>query len=206
MGSKAFVLIEGYKEVLKGAVVEIGADSPIFQEGSTPFFAHFCREQKLPFYSIDFDVQAYNRIKEVEGVRAFNMKGEDFLRNEFPTFGQKIAFAYLDNYDWIYDRHHSSPPVWMDRMRNGYEKYGYDLNNEKSQESHLLQAIEVERLKADVCVVIFDDTWQEEDGTFNGKGGAALPYLLSHGFELLERPRIGYGSSHDSYVIVGVGF
>lgn len=183
MGDRAYRIIENYADQLNGAVVEIGTENPReycedgFGEGSTRFFAAACKALGLPFYSIDIDEAAYDQVRKIDGVNAFRMKGEDFLDQEFPRFGQKIAFAYLDNFDWI--------------MEGGgtfkiYEKEGMIANNENSQKAHLDQAIRVVKHAADSCLILFDDTWQAADGSITGKGGTAVPYLLEQGFSLLH--------------------
>jgi hypothetical protein len=183
MGDRAYQIIENYVDQLEGAVIEIGAENPReycadgFGEGSTRFFAAACKPRGLPFYSIDIDEAAYDQVRQIEGVTAFRMKGEDFLDREFPQFGQKIAFAYLDNFDWVVDD---------GKIFDIYAKEGMFANNENSLKAHLDQAIRVVEHAADRCIILFDDTWPAADRSFTGKGGTAVPYLLEHGFSLLH--------------------
>jgi hypothetical protein len=119
MVKSAFQTLEKYKHLLKGiqgshgpCVLEIGSDR---FEGSTAFFADICRQQNVPFYSVDCEPQAHDRAKAVEGVHAFLKTGEDFIRDVLPGLGVKFSFVFLDNFDFL--------PFTYEGLRITYEKH-----------------------------------------------------------------------------------
>lgn len=199
MGSKAYSLIDKYCKTFKEneVVVEIGS---LRGEGSTDYIAKFCKERDITFYSIDFESSAYNRVKNIEGVYVYRCTGENFLLNIFPKLGGleggklKIRFAYLDNFDWIWDG--TIEADWIKDQISLYKKYNLDMNNENSQRAHYEQSVLIDKYSSDNCLVLFDDTWQTYDGGYSGKGGRAVPMLLSLGYKLVP----GFSSLKDNKV------
>lgn len=192
MVKSAFQTLEKYKHLLKGiqgphgpCVLEIGSDR---FEGSTTFFANICKQRNVPFYSVDCEPQAHERAKSVEGVHAFLKTGEDFIRDVVPDLGIKFSFVFLDNFDFLIK---SFKWEWEDHTRNTYKNLGMDLNNENSQKAHLTQAQLIQPYLEPDAIIGFDDTWQKPDGTFDGKGGTAIPWLLRNGYRIIEQGRIG---------------
>ncbi|KKS77897.1 MAG: hypothetical protein UV74_C0002G0025 [Candidatus Woesebacteria bacterium GW2011_GWB1_43_14] len=92
--------------------------------------------------------------------------------------------GYLDNFDWTYEGTENIPRVR--RCVAKYKELGVDLNNTDSQKAHLQQSVLVSDYVAKNGVILFDDTWQPSEGVFSGKGGTAVPWLLSHGFEIYK--------------------
>ena len=50
---------------------------------------------------------------------------------------EKICFAYLDGFDWIYEEVDGWIPDWIPEQIEYYSRYGLEMNNENSQLSHL---------------------------------------------------------------------
>jgi hypothetical protein len=73
MGAAAYKLIEKYKDLIKGDIVEIGSDRG---EGSTQYLSDFSRQNNLNFYSIDFEGGAFQRARNIIGENAYCMKGD----------------------------------------------------------------------------------------------------------------------------------
>lgn len=177
MGAKAYQLIESLN-LDAGAIVEIGSERT---EGSTTFLAKFAKSTNRPFYTVDFNKEQYlNALKITKGQGAYNMSGEEFLGNIFPLLNQKIAFAYLDNFDLI--THDGRD--WTQR-KGLYKSYGFEMNNTNSKIAHMTQAILVEKYSADTCHILFDDTWIDEDTKdFEGKGAWAIRPLNNSKFQI----------------------
>jgi hypothetical protein len=181
MGAKAYRIIETLRPHLAGNVVEIGAEGG---EGSTRFLADFCHQTGLPFYSVDFEQGAFERAKNIPHVRAVMMRGETFLEEMLLRKGGPICFAYLDNFDWVWNMQElNDPQSFYHSLIHTYRHYGLNMNNLNSQITHLRQAMLLEKLAASSSYVLLDDTWAQPDGTFCGKGGAAVPYLMACGFQ-----------------------
>lgn len=203
MGARSYVLIDKYCAEFKEneVVLEIGSSRG---EGSTEYFAEFCRKRNVPFYSVDFEPSAYNRAKATQGTIAYQCTGEHFLENIFPKLDLngldlKIRFAYLDNFDWIWNGGESSQ--FYKNQINLYKKYNLVMNNENSQSAHLEQSILIDKYSADNCLILFDDTWQTMDGGFSGKGGKAVSTLLGMGYKIIASGAVGI-QVMDSFVAV----
>ena len=114
--------------------------------------------------------------------------GETWLEERLhdPVRKTEIALAYLDNYDWTYPW--TTEMAYKRQQHVDYGHHGLSLSNERSQAAHLAQARLVARLCSERCFILFDDTWPSASyRRHSGKGGAALRFLLSHGFELIEQ-------------------
>lgn len=184
MGARAYDLINSVIQYHKGGVVlEIGMERG---EGSTKFFNDFCKKNNLEFYSVDFDPNTHLSIKGLDWVKPVNMTGEDFLLNHFKDKNQKIFFAYLDNFDYIFD--HIRGHQQIIDQQNRYKEYGLDMddNNHSSHRAHLLQAVLIDvDFAAESCFFLFDDTWKEKEQWY-GKGALAVPYLIAKGYKIMS--------------------
>jgi len=115
------------------------------------------------------------------------MTGEQFLAEVFPTFDLKVKFAYLDNFDWAWESWGENHPT-AEHLKSIYANLGLELSNANSQKAHLEQAQLVEQHAAPGCVVLLDDTWGRPNGSWAGKGGTAVPWLLENGYALMHQP------------------
>jgi glycosyltransferase involved in cell wall biosynthesis len=185
MAKNAFQTLNKYKHMVKGAVLEVGSDR---FEGSTSFFSDICKTINVPFYSVDVEPGANERARAVVGDKAYLMTGEDFMRKVAPTLDTKFSFVFLDNFDFLIK---SFKWEWKDHTEAVYNSLGMALNNENSQKAHLEQAQLVQPYLTPDVIIGFDDTWQKPDGTFDGKGGTAIPWLLENGYFIIEQGRIG---------------
>jgi len=185
MGAGAFRKIEEYIHLIKGDIVEIGSEqertTPI--DGSTRYFAEIAKENNFNFYSVDFEQKAYERAKFLIGDNAFQMLGEDFL-DRYEKSRDKIAFAYLDNFDFEYPQLIGSRLIY--EQKKTYSGYGLELSNENSKMAHLIQTKKVVRHAAKTCIIVFDDTYINKNGDYDGKGGTAVPYLIKSGWHIID--------------------
>jgi len=202
MGASKYSLIEKVMPYYKGGVVlEIGMERG---EGSTRFFNKFCKEHNLDFYSVDFDAIPRYSIRDLDWVIPAVMTGEDFLLNHFKEKNQKIFFAYLDNFDYIFPHIKGHPHVV--NQQNRYKDFNLDMddNNHNSHRAHLLQAVLIDvDFAADPCFFLFDDTWRQGE-TWYGKGALAVPYLLSKGYQIIEKADDN-GLYYEGFVLLGKG-
>ncbi len=138
---------------------------------------------KNDFISVDMDPvnteEARNTLLEISpDFEAINAKGEDFLK----CFQSRVDFLYLDAFD-IDHGNHSEP-----RKHRYREHLGLDITNEACYKMHLDCAMEAVRLMGTGGVIVFDDAWRQGDG-WAGKGHSAMPFLLEHGFEVIQETR-----------------
>jgi len=196
-GASAYHLLGDVAEELDpaGAIVEVGSDRG---EGSTVFLSGLANRTRRPFFSVDFSEEGYLNARRACGTCAHRGMGEEWLEapEGFSASADaagmgagadaRIAVAYLDNYDWTYPW--TKTMAYKVQQHKDYEKQGLSLSNAKSQETHLRQAIAVEKRCSERCFVLFDDTWAgAAPGLYSGKGGRAVGYLMAKGFEVVQQ-------------------
>lgn len=183
MGAGKFTVINSLELDNDGVVLEIGSERG---EGSTQYIYDFCKQNDLVFFTIDFEDDAFSRAKNICGECAYQKKGEDFLNSfEWKQMDKNITFAYLDNFDWMWN-----PNITDDsytRQISLYSSYDLEMNNGNSQLAHLDQAKLVDTFSSETCYILFDDTFVNSNGDFDGKGGLAISYLLENNWEIVQR-------------------
>jgi len=177
MGARQYTIARDIQFKSGEVAVEIGAERG---EGSTEYL----RQTVPKLYSIDV-------MPTIEGV--IKAKGEDWL-TDFPK-GEKIKFAYLDNFDYIPPGYENQG--WIHAQQRDYATIGLEMNNGNSMATHLAQAKLVEANAAPFCEILIDDTFME-NGSYSGKGGTAVPWLLDNGYELINEiaPTFTGGYAH----------
>jgi hypothetical protein len=172
MGARAYRYLCLY-DPAPGCVVEVGSERG---EGSTAWLAAYAKRHGLRFYSADIDSKVHRKAKRItKGARLCS--GVEILKRV-----RTVSIAYLDGFDWSPE---GVEEEWLADQRDRYEDLGYAMTNAKSQTEHLEEAKLVTRKAAARCVVICDDTFVGTVG-WDGKGGQAVPHLLSHGFEVVQ--------------------
>lgn len=167
-----------------GIFVEIGS-SRDGDDGSTNVIASWAQERKKPLVTVDFDPQVCKALegKVLSNVSVVNSTGEDYLRS-YDGAGP-ISFLYLDNFDW--DWHPMNTESFVLEQQVRYKQLGRTMTNLTSQMAHLNQAILAMPYMALRSLIVCDDTWYNEHwGHYSGKSGAAIPYLIGHGYRILE--------------------
>jgi hypothetical protein len=186
-----------------GVWIEIGVDRG---EGSTKFFADLAKDHATKFYAVDYDQDQIDGLKQrfvnmPDHVRAIQAKGEDFLdnfRNLEPE--SRVSLVYLDNFDWDYWVNRKAKSFVPAQKERYLQKMGTEMTNLNSQQAHLKQAIRLMPLMCNNSIIVCDDTWYEPDeGVFIGKCSAAIPFLLSEGYQVLHKE----GHRHNSGAILG---
>lgn len=197
-------------------IVEVGfqRDNDPAQEGSTEVLA----QVGPPVHVIDVEPEQVQRAWELNqrlGARderagragrgrlvAHLGLAEDVLQDWGTLVGAPIGFAWLDGHDWPYA--HAPAGTW-DAQEREYLRRGQEYSREASRDSHLEVARLIQPHVPVGGVVAFDDTWElpsvldktpapaPPDRAWNGKGGAAVSYLLNHGFQVTETGDIYHG-------------
>lgn len=190
MGARAYTRLAAYADRIHGAIVEIGAERG---EGSTSFLSALARQLDTTFYSVDIARDP------------FWMTGEQFLEHAYPSYGEQIGLAYLDNFDWTYEGIKGMD--WYPQQVAEYAALGLELTNENSQAAHLKQAQLIAQHASPDCLILFDDTWPVFGEFWDGKGGTAVLWLLDNGFQVVEQsdPLWPGEECFDGYVLMGRG-
>lgn len=184
MGARAYRYLTLY-DPDPGCLIEIGSERG---EGSTAFLADYARKHRLRFYTADIDPDTHRAARQItSGARL--VSGVELLHR----LRTPVSVAYLDGFDWIPDRADTEP--WIADQRRRYHHLGYELRNDNCQQTHLAEAQLVAERATERCVVVLDDTWLDDHWT--GKGGLAVPFLQSKGFEVVahagcEPSSLGY--------------
>jgi hypothetical protein len=165
-----------------GVFVEIGS-SRAGDDGSTNVIAAWAKQRNSHMVTVDFDpvVCAALKGQNLDNVEIINSTGEDYLQS---TKGP-VSFLYLDNFDW--DWHPLDTEAFVLEQQHRYGELGYSMTNLTSQMAHLTQTILIMPHMTPRSLVVCDDTWYNEHwGHYSGKSGAAVPYLISQGYRILE--------------------
>lgn len=125
------------------------------------------------------DPAQHAEAERIAGRSAVCARGRDVIAATKP-----ISAAYLDGFDFIPPGHENDGFITVQRDR--YRELGYTLSNGRCHAEHLAEAKAVEHRANRRCIVIYDDTHQGPRGGWKGKGAKAVPYLLAHGFEVVE--------------------
>jgi hypothetical protein len=163
------------------AMVEIGTTREnVPGQGSTRKLAEFCKQHGISFVTVDMDP---HNARMAEGMfhslstdfEAVAMKGEDYLRQRRAP----IDFILLDAYDFDHGQH-------SELRQSRYLKYlGSRIDEQACHRMHLDCAQSLVNLLSPHGVVCLDDTWID-NGRWTAKGTLAMPFLLDHGFEVID--------------------
>lgn len=194
------IMSDGYKWVerfvIQDAILEIGCWNIGGGGGSTRFLSEFAAEKGLKFFSVDYNREHIEKNRSLKNVIFHNMMGEEFLATNQSKFG----FVYLDNFDWTYKVIEGSQ--LQHRQLREYSQYDLELNNINSQKAHRTQSELLLKFVNASCVIVFDDTWCFLDGTFAGKGGTAVPFLIENGFKVKNEVEVAEVETTTSYVVL----
>lgn len=158
-------------------ILEIGSDQ---NEGSTEFFNGLSVNWEIPFYTVDVVIEPQRRLAHLDNIIWQVETGSVWTKKILPTLGKQIKVLYLDNYDW------SNPGPNADTIITSYAFRNVDWSNLGSQIEHLHQMINCMPYMADQSLIICDDTpLVDHSGTYTGKCGAVVPYLLCNGYQII---------------------
>ena len=183
---RIFERAEPYLDQLDpGVFVEIGT-SRGGDDGSTANLAEWAVRLGTNLTTVDMDPQncLYVERMKTPNTTIVNSTGEDYLNRRM--FSERpINLLYLDNFDW--DWHPDKTEDFVIHQQKRYQSLGLEMNNVNSQRAHLAQAIAAMGHMTAHSLIICDDTWYNQWwGHYSGKSGAAVPYLLNQGYEILE--------------------
>jgi hypothetical protein len=166
----------------KLTLIEIGTTrEDVPGQGSTLKLAQYCLQHRLHFITVDMDPHNTRMARSTfqrlgaDAFEAVTMKGEDYLRERQGD----IDLVFLDAYDFDHGKH-------SELRQSRYEKYlGARIDEQACHRMHLDCAETLVGKLWQHGVVCFDDTWLANDA-WTAKGTLAMPFLLSHGFSLVE--------------------
>lgn len=188
---QVFRLAEQYLDQLSvGSFIEIGT-SRNGDDGSTKTIAEWANRYNKFLTTVDVDPVNCDFVRNlnIPNTVVVNSTGEKFLE----TYVGNIGFLYLDNFDW--DWHPENTPDFILEQQSRYKNFGLEMNNVNSQRAHLAQAMLAMPKMASTSIIVCDDTWFNKWwGHYSGKSGAAIPYLLNNGYQVLyteEQPEYG---------------
>lgn len=191
MGSAAYKWAYPQEYPPNTCILEIGSERG---EGSTAYLAKLAKNRKVPFYSIDPDPQAAERVADLK-VEFICGTAEDVLAD---WDGPAPRFVWADGADWPFSWHGEGAPYHDElvRLRELYKQWGAEVSEDASAASHGVIAIALRHLMSPSGLVVFDDTWRHPDG-WKGKGRMAVPFLLTKRFEVQhatkgEEPHNGF--------------
>ena len=176
-----FNLIKQYAAeiIITNDLLEIGSDRG---DGSTAVLSDIASTNQQILHSVDMSAEVIHensRKYQSKSVNFYNIKGEDFLDKHTNL---KFSIVLLDNFDWNWWIG-SDPPNFLKSQQDAYTyKFQLEMTNINSQIAHLIQAIKLTNMLAKQCVIVCDDTFLNRNQTYDGKSGAAVPYLLTLGF------------------------
>jgi len=162
-------------------MVEVGTTREnVPGQGSTRKLAEYCRANGIVFTTVDMDPHNSHNAREVfrqldVAFEAVTSKGEDYLRER----REPVDLLFLDAYDFDHGRH-------SELRQSRYQRFlGARIDEQACHQMHLDCAESAQRLLSPRGLLCIDDTWLE-NGAWSAKGTTAMPWLLAHGFELIE--------------------
>ena len=193
MGMQPYRLLENNFLNLKCSanhiVLEIGSERG---SGSSEWLYNWAKLRNMDFHSVDVTNWAINTIKNPKINFHVAQSGSEWCKNMLPLLNKKIKILYLDNFDWICEEWKLNPPDWVSAQISGYASRGVVMNNENSQNEHLLQTQYCLPYMDEESIVIVDDTYYDlATNTWSGKCAKVMPLLENNGYKLEGNPEFG---------------
>lgn len=162
-------------------LIEVGTTrEDVPGQGSTRKLAEYCLKHGMHFITVDMDPHNSRMATETFAklgapFEAVTMKGEDYLRERTGP----IDLVFLDAYDYDHGMHSAL-------RQSRYERFlGARIDEQACHQMHLDCAQSLVSKLWEHGVICVDDTWRIGEG-WAAKGTTAVPYLLEHGYALLD--------------------
>ncbi len=190
MGMNFYHLYPFLNEIeIEGDILEIGS---LRGDGSTYVLGHIAKEYGKTLYSVDASQSVIDNAKKEFSnlpfklpVEFFHQQGEYFI-DDHPDL--RFSIVLLDNFDWRWSSDESEAERYNKQSQFYKDVLNVEMNNLNSQVVHLHQMVKLVPLLTKNSIVICDDTfWAKDFGSYSGKGGAVVPYLMSLGFSHYAR-------------------
>lgn len=199
MGTQAYQLAGTRSYRLEEIILEVGVERDVTDGvvGSTTFLSRV----GPTVHTVDVDPGQVARAREIPNVVPYLGLAEEVLADAVDWL-PPIGFAWLDGHDWPYA--HAPAGMWDDQKRE-YLARSQNYSRTASRESHLKIVELIAELVVPSGMIVLDDTWALPSvldpttgpDAWNGKGGAAVPYLLENGFIVRD-----YGDIHFGHVVL----
>lgn len=168
-------------------MLEIGTTrEPLPTQDSTRILSEFCRDHGWHFTTCDMDpanTASAQAMFDKLGVpfTAVTAKGEEYVTDPNHVF----EVVYLDAYDFDHGQHSE------ERQQRYEEHLGARIDQQACEVMHLEAMQGLTATAPPRCLVVIDDTWQDHDGRWLGKGPLAVPWALENGWTI-KMPNYGY--------------
>jgi hypothetical protein len=197
----------GTKEYRRASVLDYYDDECLLEVGSglsSFYLAGIAAGCAVPFYTIDTDEDVLFEVQErllldFKVSKCWGLLGRaEVILNSWFDYPDRTwpKFTWIDGFDWPYDQ---IDPKDYTRLSATYVGRGTPITKENSANAHLKLVVELQQITRVGAVAAFDDTWFDCNTTYDGKGRYAVPYLLNHGWEVLDQISSD-GETVDGYV------
>ena len=174
-------------------LVEVGSQR---EAGSSLYFSKLCKAQGYHFVTVDLNAETTAAAETIVNSQspdfeAVNEYGEKYLEST----SYDLGLVYLDAFD--------IDGTWHDdALRAWYKNKGADLNDENCWKMHWDCAVAIAPKMVSKGFIVFDDVnpvnengdlilekVEADHRLWSGKGTTAIPYLLDHGYEIMDNQR-----------------
>jgi hypothetical protein len=159
--------------------VEIGSERG---EGSTINLLARAQKFNIKLHTVDISGYCNQQLQDPELICHIAI-GSEWTKNYAQTVGKKISLIHLDNFDWIWNPYDVDTFIQV-QIEDYKNKFGMLMNNQRCQQEHFAQVLDLLPWFADDCLVAMDDTFLDR-GSWSGKCGPAVTYLLLNGFRIV---------------------
>lgn len=159
--------------------VEIGSER---DEGSTINLLAQAQKFKITLHTVDIDDWCSKNMSDPLLVCHVSA-GSEWTKQFANTVGKKISLLHLDNFDWIWNPY--KVPEFIAKQIEDYKnRFDLIMNNQRCQQEHFSQIVDLLPWLADDCLVAMDDTFLQQ-GVWTGKCGPGVTFLKLHGLRVV---------------------
>jgi hypothetical protein len=159
--------------------VEIGSERG---EGSTINLLAQAKKFNVTFHTVDIDDSCARNLDDPLLTCHVDI-GSTWTKQYATRVGKKISLLHLDNFDWIWNPY-SVPDFIQTQIAVYQNQFGLVMNNQRCQQEHFEQAMNLLPWFSDNCLVAMDDTFLQV-GAWTGKCGPAVTYLKLNGLRVV---------------------
>ena len=159
--------------------IEIGSERG---EGSTVNLLAQAKKFNIKLYTVDISDWCSKNLNDVDLI-CHVATGSEWTKQFEKTVGAKISLVHLDNFDWIWNPYNVD--TFIQKQIEDYKnKFGVLMNNQRCQQEHFTQILNLFPWLAQDCLIAMDDTFLDR-GSWSGKSGPAVTWLKIQGFRVV---------------------
>jgi hypothetical protein len=159
--------------------VEIGSERG---EGSTLNLLAQANKFNIVLHTVDVSDYCSKQFNQANLVCHVDT-GSKWTKQFGHIVNKKISLLHLDNFDWIWNPHNIDDFI-QKQIEDYQDKLGVLMNNQRCQQEHFEQVLNLLPWLADDCLIAMDDTFLDR-GIWSGKCGPAVTYLKILGFRVI---------------------